>query len=64
MIIPSLKCVAWNARLLVVGFAAGTIENVSIFQLFVSNVLFCTMILYNIITIHNHTVSASLPAAR
>ncbi|WVR07176.1 hypothetical protein IAU60_004217 [Kwoniella sp. DSM 27419] len=28
MIIPSLKCVAWNARLVVVGFAAGTIEKV------------------------------------
>ena len=28
MIIPSLKCVAWNARLVVVGFAGGTIEKV------------------------------------
>jgi NADPH2:quinone reductase len=28
MLIPSLKCVAWNARLLVVGFAGGTIEKV------------------------------------
>lgn len=28
MIVPSLKCVAWNARLVVVGFAAGTIEKV------------------------------------
>ncbi|KAK8864260.1 hypothetical protein IAR55_001506 [Kwoniella newhampshirensis] len=28
MIIPSLKCVAWNARLVVVGFAAGSIENI------------------------------------
>ena len=28
MIIPSLKCVAWNARLVVVGFAAGTIEKI------------------------------------
>jgi NADPH2:quinone reductase len=28
MIIPSLKCVAWNSRIVVVGFAAGTIEKV------------------------------------
>ena len=29
MIMPSLKCVTWNARIVVVGFAAGTIEKVS-----------------------------------
>lgn len=29
MIVPSLKCVNFNARILVVGFAAGTIEKVS-----------------------------------
>ncbi|KAK1924379.1 NAD(P)-binding protein [Papiliotrema laurentii] len=28
MILPSLKCVAWNSRLVVVGFAAGTIEKI------------------------------------
>jgi len=28
MLIPSLKVVAWNARLLVVGFAGGTIEKI------------------------------------
>ncbi|WVQ67824.1 uncharacterized protein L199_006029 [Kwoniella botswanensis] len=28
MIISSLKCVAWNARLVVVGFAAGSIEKI------------------------------------
>ncbi|OCF36713.1 alcohol dehydrogenase [Kwoniella heveanensis BCC8398] len=28
MIIPSLKCIAWNARLVVVGFAAGSIEKI------------------------------------
>lgn len=28
MLIPTLKCVAWNSRLVVVGFAAGTIEKV------------------------------------
>lgn len=28
MLIPTLKCVAWGARLVVVGFAAGTIEKV------------------------------------
>jgi NADPH2:quinone reductase len=28
MIIPSLKCVAWNSRIVVVGFAAGTIEKI------------------------------------
>lgn len=29
MIVPSLKCVNFNARILVVGFAGGTIEKVS-----------------------------------
>ncbi|KDE04694.1 NADPH2:quinone reductase [Microbotryum lychnidis-dioicae p1A1 Lamole] len=28
LLIPSLKCIAWNGRALVVGFAAGTIEKV------------------------------------
>ncbi|KAG0654266.1 hypothetical protein C6P46_001824 [Rhodotorula mucilaginosa] len=26
MIVPSLKCIAWNGRLIIVGFAAGSIE--------------------------------------
>lgn len=28
MLVPSLKCIAWNGRLLVIGFAAGQIEKV------------------------------------
>jgi hypothetical protein len=28
MIVPSLKCIAWNGRVVVVGFAAGKIEQV------------------------------------
>lgn len=28
LLVPSLKCVNWNARLLVVGFAGGTIEKI------------------------------------
>lgn len=28
MLVPSLKCIAWNGRLVVVGFAAGEIEKV------------------------------------
>ncbi|KAK4055008.1 hypothetical protein OIO90_003349 [Microbotryomycetes sp. JL221] len=28
MLVPSLKCIAWNGRLVVVGFAAGSIEKV------------------------------------
>lgn len=28
LLIPSLKCAAWNSRLVVVGFAAGSIEKV------------------------------------
>lgn len=28
MLVPSLKCIAWNGRLVVVGFAAGDIEKV------------------------------------
>lgn len=30
MILPSLKCIAWNGRAVVVGFAAGSIEKVSL----------------------------------
>ena len=33
MLIPSLKCVNWGARLLVVGFAAGQIEKVGNVQM-------------------------------
>lgn len=28
LLVPSLKCIAWNGRLVVVGFAAGTIEKI------------------------------------
>lgn len=28
MILPSLKCIAWNGRICVVGFAAGNIEKI------------------------------------
>ncbi|KAJ5979965.1 hypothetical protein N7481_007263 [Penicillium waksmanii] len=38
MIEPSLKCVAWNARLLVIGFAAGSIEKVALNRVLLKNV--------------------------
>lgn len=38
LIEQSLKCVAWNARLLVVGFAAGTIERVALNRVLLKNV--------------------------
>lgn len=38
MIEPSLKCVAWNARLLVIGFAAGQIEKVALNRVLLKNV--------------------------
>lgn len=38
MIEQSLKCVAWNARLLVVGFAAGQIEKVALNRVLLKNV--------------------------
>ncbi|KAJ6151838.1 hypothetical protein N7470_006966 [Penicillium chermesinum] len=38
MIEPSLKCVAWNARLLVIGFAAGKIEKVALNRVLLKNV--------------------------
>lgn len=38
MIEKSLKCVAWNARLLVIGFAAGSIEKVAINRVLLKNV--------------------------
>ncbi|KIN07746.1 hypothetical protein OIDMADRAFT_151552 [Oidiodendron maius Zn] len=38
MIDQSLKCVAWNARLLVIGFAAGQIEKVALNRVLLKNV--------------------------
>lgn len=38
MIEQSLKCVAWNARLLVIGFAAGNIEKVAMNRVLLKNV--------------------------
>ncbi|KAL1413593.1 hypothetical protein Q8F55_001368 [Vanrija albida] len=38
MLVPSLKCVNWNARLVVVGFAAGAIEKVPANLLLLKNV--------------------------
>jgi NADPH2:quinone reductase len=38
MIEQSLKCVAWNARLLVIGFAAGAIEKVALNRVLLKNV--------------------------
>lgn len=38
MIEASLKCVAWNARLLVIGFAAGKIEKVAVNRVLLKNV--------------------------
>lgn len=38
LIDQSLKCVAWNARLLVIGFAAGTIEKVALNRVLLKNV--------------------------
>lgn len=38
MIDPSLKCVCWNARLLVIGFAAGNIEKVAMNRVLLKNV--------------------------
>lgn len=38
MIDASMKCVAWNARLLVIGFAAGKIEKVGLNRVLLKNV--------------------------
>lgn len=38
LIDASLKCVAWNARLLVIGFAAGKIEKVALNRVLLKNV--------------------------
>lgn len=38
LITPSLKCVAWNGRLLVIGFAAGKIESVALNRVLLKNV--------------------------
>jgi NADPH2:quinone reductase len=38
MLVPSLKCIAWNGHLVVVGFAAGTIEKVPANLILLKNV--------------------------
>jgi len=38
MILPSLKCIAWNGRALVVGFAAGTIEKIPMNLVLLKNI--------------------------
>lgn len=38
MIDPSMKCIAWNGRLLVIGFAAGSIEKVAMNRVLLKNV--------------------------
>ena len=38
MILPSLKCIAWNGRAIVVGFAAGSIEKVPMNLVLLKNI--------------------------
>ncbi|KAI9817221.1 MAG: hypothetical protein M1827_001334 [Pycnora praestabilis] len=38
MINPSIKCIAWNGRLLVIGFAAGDIEKVAMNRVLLKNI--------------------------
>ena len=38
MIDPSMKCIAWNGRILVVGFAAGSIEKVAMNKVLLKNI--------------------------
>ena len=38
MIDPSIKCIAWNGRLLVIGFAGGTIEKVALNRVLLKNI--------------------------
>ena len=38
MIDPSIKCIAWNGRLLVIGFAGGNIEKVAMNRVLLKNI--------------------------
>jgi NADPH2:quinone reductase len=38
MIDPSIKCIAWNGRLLVIGFAGGNIEKVALNRVLLKNI--------------------------
>lgn len=38
MIDPSMKCIAWNGRLLVIGFAGGSIEKVALNRVLLKNI--------------------------
>jgi NADPH:quinone reductase len=38
MIDPSIKCITWNGRLLVVGFTSGTIEKLALNRVLLKNI--------------------------
>ena len=38
MIDPSIKCIAWNGRLLVIGFTGGSIEKVAMNRVLLKNI--------------------------
>ena len=38
MIDPSIKCIAWNGRLVVIGFTSGTIEKVAMNRILLKNI--------------------------
>jgi len=38
MIDPSIKCIAWNGRLVVIGFAGGSIEKVALNRVLLKNI--------------------------
>ena len=38
MLDPSIKCIAWNGRLLVIGFAGGNIEKVAMNRVLLKNI--------------------------
>lgn len=38
MIDPSIKCIAWNGRLLVIGFTGGSIEKVAMNRILLKNI--------------------------
>lgn len=38
MIDPSIKCISWNGRLLVIGFTGGTIEKVAMNRILLKNI--------------------------
>lgn len=58
MIDPSIKCIAWNGRLIVIGFAGGTIEKLALNRVLLKNISIVGLHLGRYAIMENDTLQA------